>query len=692
MIRPDIVEAVRHITLNKISLIEGPTGSGKSLLIPGYLAQSEAIYHHQVIMVALPTIQAVKGLYARASSDQAKNYSVGYSANRIIRYDLNRDTLIYATSGHIRRFLASFFRNGAFKPSQLQTLTKIKYLIVDEVHTGSVDNSMIMGLWSALFSQLNDAAPSLVLMSATIAGLPRIFGNLNPFRLRMKSFPVEVKYLEHDPKDNHEAVELAVDEALKYHRANKKQNNIIIFVAGIHDIENAQKFFAQSDRPNQDFNYTVVTVHGSIKRSRHGQESDKRLIYITTNALESSVTIENVAFVIDTMYEKRPSATTNHGIKLKLTKISKNSADQRRGRTGRMMPGICLRLITEQSFQKLEQARPIDIYLVPIYSEVLSIMATGLPPDYVISGGSDDAEVKKIVEQAKKYLLSLQLIDRDGNVKNKAPFLSSLTIGLKSGMVMVGWFERLIELGADTLDMRQYYFGILVGCLIDDDPRTYVDDVERYKKFLGRNDLETLINMWYDLMLELEFRLDRKDAYQLIRTWSRFNGFKADAIEQLVRTFRDCVTAVDANYYKPSVGPNAKKFNPMSAADIALMDLELDIMNDVIFIVYYNDIMTTSEGKNHQVILRRKGERVKNFLNVKGLMPQMSPLNEQPFKSQQIVPLSYYYLDNRGSLQVVTPISINSYIAREKFSHEEEDERSTESFEGFTGVDMSAFD
>src|SRR5690606_11491398 len=109
------------------------------------------------------------------------------------------------------------------------------------------------------------------------------------------------------------------------------------------------------------------------------------------------------------------------------------------------------------------------------------------------------------------------------------------------------------------------------------------------------------------------------------------------------------------------------------------------------------DIMATHEGKGGKILVSRKGEKnLRNLINTRALLPQMFPLDDKPFRSKVIVPLSYQYTNYQATKnsQANTQIIINAYITRDKFMEPDDDDNdeSSLSFEGFKSFDKSIFD
>src|SRR5690606_5428832 len=112
---------------------------------------------------------------------------------------------------------------------------------------------------------------------------------------------------------------------------------------------------------------TIIPAFGALKQEDIAMiykqtAPTERKIVIATNIAEMSITITDVGHVIDTMVEKRAETSQSGGFRLSTHYISKDSAKQRAGRTGRTRSGICYRLSTQERYESLEEHRPPEIH------------------------------------------------------------------------------------------------------------------------------------------------------------------------------------------------------------------------------------------------------------------------------------------------------------------------------------------
>jgi len=391
-------EIVNLIDNNEVTWVIVDTGSGKSIGIPWKLLRSKV----NRIFCTQPTIPSVLSLYEYQKRLSSK-FSIGYGAEGEKRYD-NKTQCIYATSGHLRKIMEKHFTNG-----NALDITFTSHILLDEIHCGTKDNSVILDLWVEA-RRKGAKVPKLVLSTATKFGTENIKARLGGvvFEKSFRHFPVKIYYhnRDHNLDDNFLARDTAT---VAIDLLHKTKGHGLIFVSGSEEVE--EMVFeieailkARRDTPK---NLKVLGCYSQGTRENvelairdEDEVKGERFLklIVATNIFESSLTAPGLKFVVDTMLEKR--AELLHG-KFHLGEcfISKNSADQRKGRTGRTIEGICYRMCTEDRYKTLEDYRPLEIRRTPISDIVIEFLSIGLDPEKVVS----ELDYAKLVE-AKRIL------------------------------------------------------------------------------------------------------------------------------------------------------------------------------------------------------------------------------------------------------------------------------------------------
>jgi len=403
-------EIVKLIETNEITYVFVDTGCGKSIGIPWALIRKEYCSNNKGyrIICTQPTITAAISL-CEFQTKLSPKFKVGYAAEGDRIYDKSTNA-IYATAGHIRKIMEKYFADG-----KASDMNFCDYLMIDEIHGGTKDNSVIIYLWLEAKRQ-GVKVPRLILSTATDPGLESVTRDIKGavFRSDFRHFPVKVRYhgknYEPDSDDIYgDIAKVAVDLFLE------TKSHGIIFLPGAAEVEDAViEIQAEIKKRGIDKQFNrpirVLPCYAQCKREdvllAVRDEEDPNTedpcfkFVVSTNLVETSLTIPNVGFIADTLFEKRVTTVSGRS-HLATTRISKNSADQRKGRTGRTKAnGICYRMCQERFYNEFEDTRPAEILRTPICDVALGFYGIGLDPEIVVT----ELDIAKLIE-AKKILV-----------------------------------------------------------------------------------------------------------------------------------------------------------------------------------------------------------------------------------------------------------------------------------------------
>jgi ATP-dependent helicase HrpB len=317
-------------------VLVAPPGAGKTTQIPLALLNEPWLEGHRIIMLEPRRIAARAA--ARYMANLLKE-SVGETVGYRVRFDTKvgaKTRIEIITEGVLTRML-----------QEDPALSGVGLIIFDEFHERSVHADL--GLALCLQSQeiLREDLKILV-MSATLDVEPIsvLLGHAPIVISEGRAYPVETIY---ENSRQQEKLEVAVTKkivtALKSY-----SGNILVFLPGVGEIRRVERLLAQVDLGDQ---IMVVPLHGSL---RH-EEQDLALkpchpgwrkIVLATSIAETSLTVDGVRIVIDSGLMRVPRFSPRTGMtRLETVPITLAAAEQRRGRAGRIEPGICLRMWTE---------------------------------------------------------------------------------------------------------------------------------------------------------------------------------------------------------------------------------------------------------------------------------------------------------------------------------------------------------
>jgi len=398
--REEIAELIRH---NQVAVICGETGSGKSTQLPKICLEigrgsSGMIGHTQPRRIAARSIAAriadelgvVLGQevgyevrfdkkISRPAQRGANNAAQGTAANTIIK--LMTDGILLAESQSDKHF------------------RKYDTIIIDEAHERSLNIDFLLGMMKRVLPHRPDL--KLLITSATIDA-KRFAEHFTDRRINRgkpvpvievtgRTYPVEIRYRSLDEFDNNiddvsretlsrysepesAAILSAVRELFKH-----GNGDILIFLPTERDImETANDL--RHDLKNQRVEILPLYARLPVQQQQKVFQTLKhRRIILATNVAESSLTVPGIRYVVDTGTARisRYSARTRTQ-RLPIEAVSQASADQRSGRCGRIGPGVCIRLYSEEDYKHRERYTTPEILRTNLASVILQTKALKL--------------------------------------------------------------------------------------------------------------------------------------------------------------------------------------------------------------------------------------------------------------------------------------------------------------------------
>ena len=365
--RRELVEAIRA---NQVLIVEGETGSGKSTQLPKLC------------------LEAGRGVDGLIGHTQPRRVAARTIAERVAE---ELGTPLGTDVGYTVRFTDTVAAGAAVKVmtdgillAEIQRdrmLSSYDTLIVDEAHERSLNIDFILGYLRELLPQRPDL--KLIVTSATI-DTERFAGHFagadgEPapvLSVSGRTYPVEVRYRpygEDDDRDQVQAILDAVDEL-----GREGPGDVLVFLSGEREIHDAADALRRSDDPHLE----VLPLYARLsapEQHRIFEPHRGRRVVLSTNVAETSLTVPGVRYVVDTgtarvsRYSKRLKVQ-----RLPIEPVSQASADQRAGRCGRVAPGICIRLYSEDDFESRPEFTEPEILRTNLASVILQMTAIGL--------------------------------------------------------------------------------------------------------------------------------------------------------------------------------------------------------------------------------------------------------------------------------------------------------------------------
>ena len=382
------------------AVLAAPPGAGKTTIVPLALLDAPWL-HGRRVLVLEPRRLAARAAAERMAKtlSEATGETVGYRTRLQSRVG-PKTRIEVITEGVFTRMILD-------DPE----LTGVGAVLFDEFHERSLDADLGLALARESQGALRPDLRLLV-MSATldIAGVARLLDGAPVIEAEGRMFPVETIYLGRNPAERIEdAMAKAVIRAL-----GDQTGSVLAFLPGQGEIHRT----ARRLEGRVPAGVEVTPLYGGLDKAEQDRAVEpvgpgRRKVVLATSVAETSLTIEGVRVVIDGGLSRVPRFDLAGGLtRLATVRVSKSSAEQRRGRAGRVEPGVCYRLWDE------EQTRGLVPHQRP---EILEADLTGLALD-LARWGARSAEGLALLDpppvgafaEARKVLTRLGALDETG--------------------------------------------------------------------------------------------------------------------------------------------------------------------------------------------------------------------------------------------------------------------------------------
>jgi ATP-dependent helicase HrpA len=416
-------EIIYSISNHPVVIISGETGSGKTTQIPKFCLAAGCGIGGK-IGCTQPRRIAAMTVSRRIAEEfgETLGKSVGYKIRFKDKTSPNAFIKIM-TDG----ILLAETQNDPY-------LNEYDTIIVDEAHERSLNIDFILGILKALLKKRKDL--KIVITSATIdtEKFSKAFDHAPVIEVSGRMYPVDVRYSPMDSKFGNDDEQTHVDMAVyAVDRLFKETDSgdILVFMPTEQDIRETCELLREKNSKNE----TILPLFARLSASEQSRVFSSglgRKIIVATNIAETSLTIPGIKYVIDTglarisRYSPRSRTTS-----LPVTAISKSSADQRKGRCGRVENGICIRLYSEEDFENRPLFTSPEILRANLAEVILRMISLKLGD--ISSFPFIDKPALKSIQDGFDLLYELGAIVLESDQKKKEKRRFSLT---KKGRLM----------------------------------------------------------------------------------------------------------------------------------------------------------------------------------------------------------------------------------------------------------------
>jgi ATP-dependent helicase HrpA len=435
---------------HQVVVLCGETGSGKSTQLPKIcLSLGRGVFGR--IGHTQPRRIAARSLASRIASElgQQVGESVGYKVRFADRVGEHTQVKLM-TDGML---LAEI--------QQDRLLTEYDTLIIDEAHERSLNIDFLLGYLKQLLPRRPDL--KVIITSATIdpEKFAKHFDGAPIINVSGRTYPVEVRYRPPEEEAGAErddamqqAIVDAVDELSRIDRGD-----VLVFLSGEREIRET----AETLRKHKLQVTEVLPLYArqsAAEQSRIFKPSGQRRIILATNVAETSLTVPGIRYVIDAGYARISRYSARSKIqRLPVERVSQASAEQRKGRCGRVAAGVCIRLYAEEDFASRAQFTEPEIQRTNLAAVILQMQLLGFgdihkfpfvdPPD------------ARLIKDGYRVLAEIGAVDGLRKVTNLGKKIARLPVDPRIG--------RMLLEAAHTHCLREML--VIASALSVQDPR-----------------------------------------------------------------------------------------------------------------------------------------------------------------------------------------------------------------------------
>ncbi|MBI3222044.1 MAG: ATP-dependent RNA helicase HrpA [Nitrosomonadales bacterium] len=366
-------DLARAISEHQVVIVCGETGSGKTTQLPkiclslgrGVLG---CIGHTQPRRVAARTVATRIAVELKTELGGVVGYKVRFHDK------VSPDTSVKLMTDGI--LLAEIHSDPLLK--------NYDTLIIDEAHERSLNIDFLLGYLKQLLPRRPDL--KLIITSATLDAerFAKHFGAV-VIEVSGRSYPVEMRYRPLQVSDEGEAQDVpqAVSHALDELAAGGLRGDVLVFLPGEREIrdtaETLRKHHAPSMRHGGIEVLPLFSRLSAAEQDRVFKVGGQRRVVLATNVAETSLTVPNIGYVIDCGLARVNRYSIRQKVEqLHIEKISRAAANQRAGRCGRVMSGVCIRLYEEDDFLQRPEFTDPEIFRVSLATVILRMSALEL--------------------------------------------------------------------------------------------------------------------------------------------------------------------------------------------------------------------------------------------------------------------------------------------------------------------------
>ncbi len=422
------------IAANQVVIISGETGSGKTTQIPKILMKLGRGSRGQIVHTQ-PRRIAARSVANRLAQETGTELGdiIGYQV-RFNDRSSSENLIKVVTDG----ILIAETQTDRF-------LSAYDSIIIDEAHERNLNIDFLFGYLKSILPKRPEL--KIVITSATIDAekFSKHFNDAPVIKVSGRLYPVDILYEDSLTK---EGEQLPVEEyglvtlALRRISEHRGSGDVLVFLPGEREIRQLDAVIRKDFlRGSVGKDWEILTLFSRLSVREQNKvfgSSHKRRIILSTNVAETSLTIPRIQFVIDSGEARLKRYSYRNKVEmLQVERISKAAADQRAGRAGRLMHGVCFRLYTLEDFQKRSEFTDPEILRSSLASVILRMqyLRLGDPQEFPFV----DLPIPRAIVDGYQLLEELGAISGDKKLTKVGMELAKMPVDPRVGrMILAG--------------------------------------------------------------------------------------------------------------------------------------------------------------------------------------------------------------------------------------------------------------
>ncbi|WP_291359721.1 ATP-dependent RNA helicase HrpA [Acinetobacter sp. UBA3025] len=473
-----LIEAIQQ---HQVIIVAGETGSGKTTQLP-QIAMLAGRGLTGLIGHTQPRRLAARSVSQRIAEEVGEK--LGESISFKVRFNEqgSQDSIVRLMTDGI---LLAELANDRF-------LTKYDTIIIDEAHERSLNIDFIMGYLKQLLPRRKDLKVIITSATLDVNRFSNYFNGAPIYEVEGRSYPVEVRYRpisemsivgsDDDEFDDFEenlprAVVAAVEECFQdaQEKGHPEHADILIFASTEQEIRELQETLIKHGPRHTEVLPLYARLALAEQQKIFNPSGGARRIIIATNVAETALTVPNIRYVIDSGFARISRYNYRSRVqRLPIEAVSQAAANQRKGRCGRIAPGVCVRLYSEEDFLSRPEFTEPEIKRTNLASVILQMQSLGLgsledfdfiePPDHrlVNDGRKLLIELGAMVEKSKAPL-SERGVGGDSTNPPKSSFTKGGLQGKGDSLTKIG--QQMAKMPIDPRLARMILGGAHFGAL-----------------------------------------------------------------------------------------------------------------------------------------------------------------------------------------------------------------------------------